>query len=121
MRSGQSFFTMLLGAGSNLVMNWLLIPDFGPNGAAFATFASYFLVFVIRAVGTRRYIRLEMHPARMAVTMTLLAGEIALMLAEVPLWPLWCGLLCAAVVFFNFWPLLEMAKRLMGRLRRRRA
>ena len=72
-------------------------------------------------MGTRRYIRLEMHPARMAVTMTLLAGEIALMLAEVPLWPLWCGLLCAAVVFFNFWPLLEMAKRLMGRLRRRRA
>ena len=121
MRSGQSFFTMLLGAGSNLVMNWLLIPDFGPNGAAFATFASYFLVFVIRAVGTRRYIRLEMHPVRMAVTMTLLAGEIALMLAEVPLWPLWCGLLCAAVVFFNFWPLLETAKRLMGRLRRRRA
>ena len=121
MRSGQSFFTMLLGAGSNLVMNWLLIPDFGPNGAAFATFASYFLVFVIRAVGTRRYIRLELHSLRMAVTMTLLAGEIALMLAEVPLWPLWCGLLCAAVVFFNFWPLLEMAKRLMGRLRRRRA
>lgn len=121
MRSGQSFVTMLLGAGSNLLFNWLLIPDFGPNGAAFATFASYFLVFIIRTVGTRRYIRINLHPLRMLWTMLLLTGEIALMLAEVSLWPLWCSLLTAAVLFFNFGPLLETARHLLGRLRRRRA
>ena len=121
MRSGQSFVTMMIGAGSNLLMNWLLIPDFGPNGAAFATFASYLLVFVIRALGTRRYIRINLHPLRMLWTMVLISGEIALMLAQVPLWQLWCSLLCAAVIFFNFGPLLETATQLLGRLRRRRA
>ena len=121
MRSGQSFVTMMIGAGSNLLMNWLLIPDFGPNGAAFATFASYLLVFVIRALGTRQYIRINLHPLRMLWTMVLISGEIALMLAQVPLWQLWCSLLCAAVIFFNFGPLLETANQLFSRLRRRRA
>ena len=121
MRSGQSFVTMMIGRGSNLLMNWLLIPDFGPNGAAFATFASYLLVFVIRALGTRQYIRINLHPLRMLWTMVLISGEIALMLAQVPLWQLWCSLLCAAVIFFNFGPLLETANQLFSRLRRRRA
>ena len=75
MRSGQSFVTMMIGAGSNLLMNWLLIPDFGPNGAAFATFASYLLVFVIRALGTRQYIRINLHPLRMLWTMVLIFGR----------------------------------------------
>ena len=43
------------------------------------------------------------------------------MLAQVPLWQLWCSLLCAAVIFFNFGPLLETANQLFSRLRRRRA
>ena len=118
-RSGESFFTMLVGAVLNLALNWFLIPVWGPNGAAFATFASYLLVFVIRAFSTRRYIAMNLHLGRMTVTLALLAGEIALMLSEAKYWQLWCGLLCAAVVAFNFWPILQTVRRLLARRRRR--
>ena len=118
-RSGESFFTMLVGAVLNLALNWFLIPVWGPNGAAFATFASYLLVFVIRAFSTRRYIAMDLHLGRMTVTLALLAGEIALMLSEAKYWQLWCGLLCAAVVAFNFWPILQTVRRLLARRRRR--
>ena len=120
-RSGESFFTMLVGALLNLLLNWLLIPPFGPNGAAFATFASYFVVFIIRALRTRHYIAIDLHVGRMVLTMVLIAAETTLMLAEAPLWQLWCGLLCAAVVLFNFLPLLESARRLLARRRAHRS
>lgn len=119
LRSGASFYTMMIGAVLNLVLNYLLIPIYGPNGAAFATFFSYFVVFVVRAINTRRYIHIDLHLGRMTVTMLLLAAETALMLAEVPGWMLWCGLLCAAVVIFNFMPLLDTARRLWARHKKR--
>ena len=62
---------------------------------------------------------MNLHLGRMTVTLALLAGEIALMLSEAKYWQLWCGLLCAAVVAFNFWPILQTVRRLLTRRRRR--
>ena len=45
-RSGLSLATMSVGAVLNLVLNGLLIPLWGIQGAAMATFVSYFVVFL---------------------------------------------------------------------------
>ena len=56
-KSKLSFWTALLGAGVNIVLNALLIPSpLGLQGAALATFASYFVVFIIRSENVRHYI-----------------------------------------------------------------
>ena len=56
-RSGLSFWTSLLGAGVNVVLNAVLIPSpLGIQGAALATLASYFIVFLVRAKNARRFI-----------------------------------------------------------------
>ncbi|MBO5671275.1 MAG: polysaccharide biosynthesis C-terminal domain-containing protein, partial [Clostridia bacterium] len=57
-KSVLSFVTSMLGAVINIILNLLLIPTpLGVNGAAIATFASYFIVFIIRAINTQKYIR----------------------------------------------------------------
>lgn len=55
-KSMLNFITTGIGAVINVVLNFLFIPIFGVNGAAFATFLSYFVVFVLRVIDTRRFI-----------------------------------------------------------------
>ena len=48
-----------IGAGINIVLNWLLIPQIGVPGAAIATCFSYFSVFLYRAYDTKKYIAIK--------------------------------------------------------------
>lgn len=101
-KSGLSLATMSIGAGLNLLLNWWLIPIMGPNGAAFATFISYVVVFVIRMFSTRRFVRIRFAPVRLLFSTLLLMLMSLVMLWQGTLWVLWCGLLLAAVVVINF-------------------
>ncbi len=63
-KSMLSFYTAMVGAILNIILNLLLIPTkLGANGAAIATFLSYFAVFIIRAINTRRYMKFKMNVA----------------------------------------------------------
>ena len=68
------------GAVINIVLNLLLIPKMGAQGAAIATVASYLLVFAIRAVNTRRYVPFSLSLPRMIVSILLLAAQSVLIL-----------------------------------------
>ena len=50
------FITTMIGAISNIAMNFVLIPMFGAFGAAVATLLSYSIVWIIRLVDSRRII-----------------------------------------------------------------
>lgn len=54
-----NMFSALSGAITNIVLNFILIPVVGINGAAIATCVSYFVVFVYRIIDTRKYINLN--------------------------------------------------------------
>ncbi len=116
-RSNLALATIAVGAGANIALNALLIPPLGPNGAAVATALSYILVFVIRGFNTRRYIRLNYRPAKIAINTVLLVGEVAIMLLQLPLWPLWCGLLLAVLLVLN---LASLYRAFMQLLHKRR-
>ncbi len=60
-RSKNSFLTSMFGALLNIVLNSVLIPMIGVQGAAIATFASYLLVYVIRAINVSKYIPFKMY------------------------------------------------------------
>ncbi|MCI6639517.1 MAG: oligosaccharide flippase family protein [Pygmaiobacter massiliensis] len=115
MRSGQNLFTMMAGAILNLILNWFLIPSYGPNGAAFATFVSYLLVFLLRAVNTHQYIPIRLHLGRMTVSVGLLGLEAWLMMQEVKYWVVWCALVGGIVVLLNAVPLLQSVFRIIKR------
>ena len=76
-RSGLSFWTSLLGAGLNVVLNALLIPSpLGVQGAAVATLVSYFVVFLVRAKNARQLIPFRLFKKTLLLRTAVLAVQI---------------------------------------------
>ncbi|MBE6677002.1 MAG: hypothetical protein E7594_09215, partial [Ruminococcaceae bacterium] len=67
-----SFYTSMLGAVLNVVLNLIWIPSWGAVGASVATLISYFAVFVLRAATMHRYIRFNLQIPRIAINTVLL-------------------------------------------------
>ncbi len=81
-RNTMTMLTTLTGAVINIVLNFALIPIWGANGAAFATFISYFAVFLFRAIHSRRYIAVHVAWGRLALNLALLLGQAIAALLE---------------------------------------
>ena len=62
----------IIGAGINIILNWLWIPRIGVSGAALATCLSYFAVFLYRSIDTRKYIKIDVLNIKMFVETLLL-------------------------------------------------
>lgn len=112
-KNAMVMFTTFIGAAVNFALNFVLIPRMGLQGAAIATFMSYFAVFLIRAVDSRKYINLRIQPLRIAFTVALLLLQAYVGIKEIKLWPLWESLIFAALVAVNLKYILFLAKRLL--------
>ena len=55
------FGSAVAAALANIVLNIMLIPNFGAMGAALATLISYFVMWLVRLVDSRRFIRLDIN------------------------------------------------------------
>ena len=116
-KNAMALVTTCVGAGLNLVLIYFLIPNYGVNGAAFATFACYFTVFVLRAVDTRRIVRLDLGLGRMALNTLGVAAQALCLLYEVKfLYPIQIGivLLLCLVNLKSIGRLLFQALRMVG-------
>lgn len=86
-QSGISFITAMAGAAINIALNLLLIPSpLGVQGAAIATFLSYFAVFLIRAVNSRKYIPFKLYGGHVAVNTVIILIQIVFSVLELPFW-----------------------------------
>ena len=114
-----SFYTSMVGAVLNIVLNLFWIPSWGAIGASIATLVSYFAVFVLRAATMHRYIRFNLQIPKIVVNTVLLCGMVAIMMLEPSLWMLWIGIVTAVVVGVNAPALLSMLKMLPEMLKGR--
>ena len=112
-KSMVSFLTTLLGAAINV----LLIPYFGANGAAVATASAYISIYLVRAYTTRRMIPMQFGFGKTFLNTLLLAVQMAVTLAEIPLWYLVSGVIFLLVMVIN---LRALVRALVQLLRRRR-
>ena len=69
-----SMLTAMAGAALNVVLNLTLIPTFGAMGASVATFASYFVVCLLRLVTGRRLIPFKGEWGRLTANTLLMGG-----------------------------------------------
>jgi O-antigen/teichoic acid export membrane protein len=121
----NSFWTSLVAAVVNIVLNAVLIPLMGVHGAIIATFASYFICYLIRLFDARRFVPFYVSYVRFAVNLVILFAMCAVihrMDEVIPAYHaytnsnaalLGAGLLLLAVI--NFKPLLATAKKLLKR------
>lgn len=119
-RSTSSLYTMLAGAVANLFLNYAFILLFGPWGVTLASFLSLLLVFLLRAYSTRGLLRIDFHPAWLALNLALVLLEITVLL-KVDAWVLPVTLLTALILVVNFREIWSMVSKLLGRFLRRRA
>ncbi len=68
-------------AGSNILLNFLLIPHWGIMGAVAATMVSYVIVVTIRIIDTRKIMRLRLKNGMLAGNLALLMAEALLVIA----------------------------------------
>ena len=71
-KSVHSLMTAIVGAGVNIGLNFALIPLWGVNGSVMAMLISYLVVFLIRMVDTKRYVRMRVSTLRLTVNTLLL-------------------------------------------------
>ena len=113
-RSVNSLVTTAIGAVANVTLNLLMIPRFGVNGAAMATFLSYLLVVVLRAVDTRRFVRIELHIGKIMINTLILLSQSIIMILEVPYWVYLEIGLTAIMILLNMAAILVNVKRLFA-------
>lgn len=118
-RSTLSFWTAMAGAAVNILMNLLLIPRMGIQGAAVATLASYFLCFTIRAVNARHLIPFGLCAGRLLGSTCLLFLQALLVFYEKPMQPVTQMALFLLLVVENREPFLA-AVRNISRLKKER-
>ncbi len=70
------FYSTVGGALLNIVLNIILLKRVGVLGAAIATLASYFVVWIVRFIDTRKIIRLDVNIKREAVLYLVLIFQI---------------------------------------------
>lgn len=85
-KSKNSFLTAMLGAILNVALNLLLIPtSLEVQGASIATFASYFLVFVVRAFNAMKYIPFKLYWKNVILSTIIILIQAVFMICSLPL------------------------------------
>ena len=72
----------MIGAGSNILLNFALIPLFGAMGAAMSTVVSYAIIQLIRIVHSRRILSFEVNHSRDIFMFLLLISQACLVLTD---------------------------------------
>ncbi|MEE1239290.1 MAG: polysaccharide biosynthesis C-terminal domain-containing protein, partial [Acutalibacteraceae bacterium] len=118
-KSGLSFITSMAGAAINIALNVLLIPSpLGVQGAAIATFLSYFAVFLIRAVNSRKYIPFKLYGGHIALNTALIMVQIVFLVLELPLWIPVQAVCLIALAVTNFKFVLPFLKKILSAVKK---
>lgn len=80
-------------------------------GAAIATFASYFIVFLVRVANARRLIPFRLFKAALFTDSAVLAVQILFLSFQWPGWKVIQGIDIAALLFLNQAPLRKLLKK----------
>lgn len=111
----NSFWTSMVACAANIILNIVLIPNFGIQGASVATFASYFICYCIRIFDARRYVPFRVEYGKFFLNTAVLWALCYAVIAKPMFYQayLFCGFLF--VVVCNYQAILTMIKKLLKR------
>lgn len=73
-KTNSIFTTTMAGAFSNIVLNFMLIPSFGAQGAAIATATSYIITYAARMYGSWKIMKLDISITDTVLKIVMLAA-----------------------------------------------
>lgn len=120
-KSVISFLTAFIGATINIILNLLLIPSpLGVQGAAIATVMSYFIVFIIRSLNSRKYIPFKFYIWHIIANTVIIFVEAAVMIISPPYWILIEALCVIFIIIINFKFLMACVNKILSPVLKRR-
>ena len=116
-QSKRSLATASIGAALNIIFNALLIPILGNHGAAIATCISFFTVFIIRALDTRKTVFMDLKlPKLITNTVCLLImGFTVIFVTNSIIFFSVLTVIFLFVVLVNYRACIKMANQILGR------
>ena len=114
-KSMNSLLTSLIAATVNLLLNFMLIPEYGPYGAAIATALSYFACFAVRIFDVRNLIPFKVNHVQAVVNTIAISGMAFIAITEPKLTYLWLILIFLVVTVFNFKSVLDTLRKILAR------
>jgi O-antigen/teichoic acid export membrane protein len=119
-RSKNSFLTTMVGAIATLVLTLLLIKTpLGVQGAAIATFVSYLLVFVIRAINASKYIPFKLYWSTVILNTLIIIVQTVFMVKGLPYNTLVQAVCVMALAVANFKFVKVFIMKMLSLVRRR--
>lgn len=112
-KTTHSFWTALIAAGLNIVLNYFLIIKWGIMGAVVATFMSYFVCYLIRIYDARKLIPFKVNHIKFAINTILLFALSFLQILRPSYFALTSYILFAIVVIINFKELMLTVKKIL--------
>lgn len=112
-KTTHSFWTALITALINIVLNFILIYKFGIMGAAAATFVSYFVCYIIRIADARKIIYFKVDHIRFAVNTVLLFALCLLQVFSPKFYIPLTALILLIVVLYNFKAIILTVKKVL--------
>lgn len=111
----NSFWTSFAASIANIVLNFFLIPVWGIQGAAIATFMSYYLCFWARIIDARYYIPFRFNGINNFINTLALLLMCWMMISKPIGYILWIIALLAFVIWSNYKSLLVTVRKLLNR------
>lgn len=111
----NSFWTSFAASAVNIVLNFFLIPEWGVQGAAIATFLSYYLCFWARIIDARYYVPFRFNGINSTLNTIALIFMCWIIISKPPVYILWIIVLFAFVIWSNYRSLLDTARKLLNR------
>lgn len=114
-RSVNSCATAFVAAAVNLILNFLLIPQYGVWGAAIATASSYFACFAVRLFDARKFIFFRVDYFRFLVNTVILLFMCVITAKQPSVY--WVGLILGFVVclVYNFDAVIKTLRKILSR------
>lgn len=114
-RSMNSMITASAAALTNIVLNAVMIPRWGIQGAGFATCMSYFVCFAIRIFDTRRYISFDVNFRKLAVNLLLITAMLIVCLSEPSWWVIYTITFFLLIFLLNVSSLMKTVQKVLER------
>lgn len=113
-RTKMLFVSTLIAAVINIVFNIVLIPFVGAYGAAIATLLSYFVIWLVRLIDSRKILKISWNKLSDILSYILLIFQAAIVIADIPVVTTVCawGTLLA-VLLINGRQILMLAARFL--------
>ena len=112
-KTSHSFWTALVAAVVNIVLNYFLILKFGIMGAVIATFASYFICYLIRIYDSRKLIYFKVSHFRFTVNLVCLFALSLMQINSLEYRIPASAVIYAFMIIFNFKDILLTVKKIL--------